>query len=88
MIFFKLILNFKRNVLNYFSGTRIVYERSFLMSLAHSPISQTPPKCGLPAALLKNPGLGNVKETKPSQPAKETRSNSFDETQETFSMDL
>lgn len=84
MIFFKFILN----VLNYFSGTRIVYERSFLMSLAHSPISQTPPKCGLPAALLKNPGLGNVKETKPSQPAKETRSNSFDETQETFSMDL
>ncbi|CAH2240026.1 eukaryotic translation initiation factor 4E-binding protein [Pararge aegeria] len=67
-------------------GTRIVYERSFLMSLRQSPISKTPPKCALPAALLKNPP------TSPSQvlPAQKPRSNSisFDESQETFSMDL
>lgn len=70
----------------FISGTRIVYERSFMMSLRHSPISQTPPKCALPAALLKNPP------TSPSQvlPVAKPRSNSisFDESQETFSMDL
>ncbi|XP_063386946.1 eukaryotic translation initiation factor 4E-binding protein [Cydia fagiglandana] len=68
-------------------GTRIVYERSFMLSLRQSPISQTPPKCSLPAAMLKNPGAGNVS-VLPTQ--KNTRSNSisFDESQETFSMDL
>lgn len=67
-------------------GTRIVYERSFMMSLRQSPISQTPPKCALPAALLKNPGSGAV----PVAPVQKPRSNSisFDESQETFSMDL
>ncbi|KAM3959669.1 eukaryotic translation initiation factor 4E binding protein thor [Aphomia sociella] len=69
-------------------GTRIVYERSFMMSLRQSPISQTPPKCLLPAALLKNPGSVPHTQTSPTQ--KNTRSNSisFDESQETFSMDL
>lgn len=57
-----------------------------MMSLRQSPISQTPPKCPLPAALLKNPALAS-----PAAPAVEKpRSNSisFDESQETFSMDL
>ncbi|CAG9788574.1 unnamed protein product [Diatraea saccharalis] len=69
-------------------GTRIVYERSFMMSLRQSPISQTPPKCSLPAALLKNPG--SVPHSQPSPVQKKSRSNSisFDESQETFSMDL
>ncbi|CAH0720462.1 unnamed protein product, partial [Brenthis ino] len=67
-------------------GTRIVYERSFMMSLRQSPISQTPPKCTLPAALLKNPSSAQ----QASPPARKPRSNSisFDESQETFSMDL
>ncbi|XP_052751182.1 eukaryotic translation initiation factor 4E-binding protein [Galleria mellonella] len=68
-------------------GTRIVYERSFMMSLRQSPISQTPPKCPLPAGLMKNPASGPHLQTSPAQ---KTRSNSisFDESQETFSMDL
>ncbi|KAJ2945468.1 hypothetical protein O0L34_g281 [Tuta absoluta] len=68
-------------------GTRIIYEKSFMMSLRQSPISQTPPKCSLPAALLKNP---SAVPHSVATPQKETRSNSisFDESQETFSMDL
>ncbi|CAH2043300.1 unnamed protein product, partial [Iphiclides podalirius] len=68
-------------------GTKIVYERSFMMSLRQSPISQTPPDCNLPASLLRNPGP--VTQT-PSTPAQKPRSNSvsFDESQETFNMDL
>ncbi|CAG4951491.1 eukaryotic translation initiation factor 4E-binding protein [Colias croceus] len=64
-------------------GTRIVYERSFMMSLSQSPISRTPPKCPLPACMMKNPNSGPILNTK-------ARSNSisFDESQETFSMDL
>ncbi|XP_072944706.1 eukaryotic translation initiation factor 4E-binding protein [Epargyreus clarus] len=69
-------------------GTRIVYERSFMMSLRESPISRTPPKCALPAALLKNPG--SVPAQLQTTPEAKPRSNSisFDESQETFSMDL
>ncbi|KAI8439208.1 hypothetical protein MSG28_013054 [Choristoneura fumiferana] len=67
-------------------GTRIVYERSFMMSLRQSPISQTPPKCPLPAAMLKNPNAAGAQILTPQK----NRSNSisFDESQETFSMDL
>ncbi|CAB3253056.1 unnamed protein product [Arctia plantaginis] len=69
-------------------GTRIVYERSFMMALRQSPISQTPPKCALPAALLRNPS--SVPNVIHSTAAQKPRSNSisFDESQETFSMDL
>ncbi|CAH0589210.1 unnamed protein product [Chrysodeixis includens] len=69
-------------------GTRIVYERSFMMSLRQSPISQTPPKCALPAGLLKNPSsVPNVIQPSAAQKAR-SNSISFDESQETFSMDL
>ncbi|XP_026313626.1 eukaryotic translation initiation factor 4E-binding protein 2-like [Hyposmocoma kahamanoa] len=68
-------------------GTRIVYERSFMMSLRQSPISQTPPKCSLPAGLLKNPGAHTATHS-PSQKNVRSNSISFDESQETFSMDL
>ncbi|XP_017880083.1 eukaryotic translation initiation factor 4E-binding protein 3 isoform X2 [Ceratina calcarata] len=37
-----------------FTGTRIVYERDFLMNLRNSPISRTPPR-NMPSELLKNP---------------------------------
>ncbi|KOB69287.1 Eukaryotic translation initiation factor 4E-binding protein 2 [Operophtera brumata] len=67
-------------------GTRIVYERSFMMSLSKSPISQTPPKCALPAAMLKNPA-GPVT-VLPTPQKNRSNSISFDESQETFSMDL
>ncbi|XP_028179493.1 eukaryotic translation initiation factor 4E-binding protein [Ostrinia nubilalis] len=69
-------------------GTRIVYERSFMMSLRQSPISQTPPKCSLPAALLKNPGSVPHSVSSPVQKNSRSNSISFDESQETFSMDL
>lgn len=39
------------------SGTRIIYERSFLMNLKNSPLSRTPPS-NLPTALLR--GCNNV----------------------------
>ncbi|CAG9564932.1 unnamed protein product [Danaus chrysippus] len=68
-------------------GTRIVYERSFMMSLRQSPISQTPPKCSLPAALLKNPPSSSNSSAPPVQKPR-SNSISFDESQETFSMDL
>lgn len=68
-------------------GTRIVYERSFMLSLRQSPISQTPPQCALPAALLKNPSsVPNVQPASTQKPR--SNSISFDESQETFSMDL
>nr|ACC97566.1 4EBP-like protein [Manduca sexta] len=68
-------------------GTRIVYDRSFMMSLRQSPISQTPPKCSLPAALLRNPPA-NAQSTPVQAPKPSSNSIVFDESQETFSMDL
>ncbi|XP_041982171.1 eukaryotic translation initiation factor 4E-binding protein [Aricia agestis] len=67
-------------------GTRIVYERSFMMSLSKSPISQTPPKCSLPAAMIKTPG--SVPERRMATQKPRSNSISFDESQETFNMDL
>lgn len=37
-----------------FPGTKIVYERSFLMNLRSSPISRTPPKCDIPEHIRKD----------------------------------
>lgn len=36
-----------------FAGTRIVYEKSFLMNLRNSPISKTPPQWDIPANILR-----------------------------------
>lgn len=37
-----------------FAGSRIVYDRTFLMNLRNSPMSQTPPKSGsIPDFLLR-----------------------------------
>lgn len=49
----------------YFSGTRIVYERAFLMNLRNSPISRTPPKNmpSIPADLLKNTTINTMLNT-------------------------
>lgn len=35
------------------TGTKIVYDRSYLMNLRNSPISQTPPKCAIPSGLVR-----------------------------------
>lgn len=37
----------------YIPGTKIVYEKAFLMNLRNSPISKTPPSYGIPEALMK-----------------------------------
>lgn len=41
----------------FLTGTRIIYERAFLMNLKNSPLSRTPPT-NLPSTLLK--GCKNV----------------------------
>lgn len=41
----------------YLSGTRIIYERAFLMNLKNSPLSRTPPT-NLPSSLVR--GAKNV----------------------------
>lgn len=42
-------------IMGFYAGTRIVYERAFLMNLRNSPISRTPPRSTLaiPSELLK-----------------------------------
>lgn len=40
-------------LLPFSAGTKIVYERTFLMNLKNSPLSQTPPK-NIPCHLLKD----------------------------------
>ncbi|XP_030754250.1 eukaryotic translation initiation factor 4E-binding protein 2 [Sitophilus oryzae] len=37
-------------------GTKIVYERNFLLNLRNSPVSRTPPKCEIPENLVKGSG--------------------------------
>lgn len=34
-------------------GTKIVYEKTFLLNLRNSPISKTPPTYGIPDALIR-----------------------------------
>lgn len=36
----------------FFAGTRIIYERAFLMNLKNSPLSKTPPR-NLPSVLIR-----------------------------------
>lgn len=42
----------RTSVLIFFPGTKIVYERTFLMNLRNSPLSHTPPK-NIPCHLMK-----------------------------------
>ncbi|XP_033227230.1 eukaryotic translation initiation factor 4E-binding protein 1 [Belonocnema kinseyi] len=82
-------------------GTRIVYDRAFLMNLRNSPISRTPPKNlnTIPASLQKSPvsdaitpsKISNgttipLEETPAKVDAKETPV--IDETGEQFEMDM
>ncbi|KOC69174.1 Eukaryotic translation initiation factor 4E-binding protein 1 [Habropoda laboriosa] len=68
-------------------GTRIVYERDFLMNLRNSPISRTPPRNmpSIPIELLKNTPPN------PAVPAKlqiNKDSPVIEETAEQFEMDM
>ncbi|XP_018361757.1 PREDICTED: eukaryotic translation initiation factor 4E-binding protein 3-like isoform X2 [Trachymyrmex cornetzi] len=71
----------------YYSGTRIVYERAFLMNLRNSPISRTPPRNPLtiPSELLKGNTPVIMKD-----PAKNTNKDSLviEESAEQFEMDM
>ncbi|XP_018299791.1 eukaryotic translation initiation factor 4E-binding protein 3-like isoform X2 [Mycetomoellerius zeteki] len=71
----------------YYSGTRIVYDRAFLMNLRNSPISRTPPRNPLtiPSELLR----GNTPVIT-KDPAKNTNKDSLtiEESAEQFEMDM
>ncbi|XP_015428775.1 PREDICTED: eukaryotic translation initiation factor 4E-binding protein 2 [Dufourea novaeangliae] len=68
-------------------GTRIVYERDFLMNLQNSPISRTPPQniSSIPAELLKNTPLNSTAPVK-TQTNRDTPV--IEETAEQFEMDM
>ncbi|XP_018565890.1 eukaryotic translation initiation factor 4E-binding protein 1 [Anoplophora glabripennis] len=48
-------------------GTRIVYEKNFLMNLRNSPSSKTPPSYDIPDGLIKGFG-GPTKKNSPPKP--------------------
>ncbi|XP_012269541.2 eukaryotic translation initiation factor 4E-binding protein isoform X2 [Athalia rosae] len=75
----------KRFFLELARGTRIVYERAFLMNLRNSPISRTPPRNipAIPADLLKGPPAIS---TIPSPTIKDIPV--IEETPEQFEMDM
>ncbi|KAB0793098.1 hypothetical protein PPYR_12718 [Photinus pyralis] len=73
-------------------GTKIVYERAFLMNLRNSPISKTPPNWEIPNSIALN-GNRNEKKTLPtkkSKPIKQiTRStNGFRDDHEQFQLEM
>lgn len=50
------------------AGTRIIYERAFLMNLKNSPLGRTPPKDCLPPGIAKNsPPMSTVLSVPPKQ---------------------
>lgn len=70
-------------------GTRIVYERAFLMNLKNSPLARTPPSNlnNLPHNILRNGTTGVTSKPKPQQQPHNSPPK-FDEHQEQFDMDL
>lgn len=77
-------------MIQFFSGTRIVYERNFLMNLRNSPVARTPPKNynNFPDTMVKgsptNKANGSLKVIQ--SPTK--REPSIEEAQEQFQMDM
>ncbi|XP_012173171.1 eukaryotic translation initiation factor 4E-binding protein [Bombus affinis] len=67
-------------------GTRIVYERDFLMNLRNSPISRTPPRNmpSIPGVLLKN--TSSLSTSAKNQINKDTPV--IEESAEQFEMDM
>ncbi|XP_076666081.1 eukaryotic translation initiation factor 4E binding protein thor [Andrena cerasifolii] len=68
-------------------GTRIVYERDFLMNLRNSPISRTPPRNmpRIPVEILKNQ---SAIVTQPTRPQINKDTPVIEETVEQFEMDM
>ncbi|XP_076180067.1 eukaryotic translation initiation factor 4E binding protein thor [Ptiloglossa arizonensis] len=68
-------------------GTRIVYERDFLMNLQNSPISRTPPQniSSIPTELLKNTSIIN---TVPAKIQINRDTPIIEESAEQFEMDM
>ncbi|XP_076652609.1 eukaryotic translation initiation factor 4E binding protein thor [Halictus rubicundus] len=66
-------------------GTRIVYERDFLMNLQNSPISRTPPQniSAIPAELRKNTSSISITPVKAKKDAP-----AIEESAEQFEMDM
>lgn len=75
------------DIFEFCAGTRIVYERAFLMNLRNSPISRTPPRNSLtiPSELLKGNTPGITRD-----PAKNINKDSLviEESAEQFEMDM
>ncbi|XP_017780276.1 PREDICTED: eukaryotic translation initiation factor 4E-binding protein 1 [Nicrophorus vespilloides] len=79
-------------------GSKIVYEKSFLINLRNSPISKTPPKWDIPEDLMR--GSGNDKKAKSPSALKQsarnnnsghqqkTRTLSVSDDQDQFQMDM
>ncbi|CAG9763352.1 unnamed protein product [Ceutorhynchus assimilis] len=73
-------------------GTKIVYERNFLLTLRNSPISKTPPKFGIPENLVKgsppkkSTPTSNQQRKLPPKPRKDSNTKTNDDDQ--FQMDL
>lgn len=78
----------KSNFCLFFSGTRIIYERAFLMNMRHSPLSQTPPK-NIPAGLMKGmPHVPVGNNHIGHSPNNGHMDNVLEETAEQFQMDM
>lgn len=65
VLFTYLHFSYQKQFFCTFAGTRIVYERAFLMNLKNSPLSRTPPN-NVPLGLLK--GQPNIPINRKSHP--------------------
>ena len=58
------------NLKYFFSGTRIIYERKFLMQLKSSPLAKTPPKNlpVIPGVTVKDDSSHHISASIPEEP--------------------
>lgn len=69
-------------------GTRIIYERAFLMNLKNSPLGRTPPKDCLPPGIAKNsPPMSTVLTVPPKQ-VTVVKKSAAENVDEQFDMDM
>jgi translation initiation factor 4E binding protein 2 len=71
-------------------GTRIIYDRSFLMNMRQSPLAQTPPKCQIPHGLLRGTPqtpVGNTVHNAANNHVSHV-TDTIDESPEQFHMDM
>lgn len=76
----------------FFAGTKIVYEKAFLLNLRNSPISKTPPKCNIPDSMLRNTANNTnqriIKNNTPKKPQKSQKTGNTNEEDDQFHIDL